>query len=71
MPSLNHYYKTSHYPFQMGTHSFEGIYLLWPPLPGTAIRLFFFYLIPKLCLQGLIWCWGTEARFIFKTKMKI
>ena len=23
MPSLNHYYKNSHYPLQVGTHSFE------------------------------------------------
>ena len=40
-PSLNHYYKTPHYPLQVGTHSFEGISLLWPPLPGKAIKLFF------------------------------
>ena len=40
-PSLNHYYKTSHYRLQVGTHSFEGISPLWPPLPGKAIKLFF------------------------------
>ena len=41
MPSLNHYCKTSHYPLQVGTHSFKSICLLWPPLPGKAIKLFF------------------------------
>ena len=40
-PSLTHYYKTSQYPFQVGTHSFEDISLPWPPLPGKAIKLFF------------------------------
>ena len=41
MPSLNHSYKTSHYPLQVGTHSFEGISPPWSPLPGKAIKLFF------------------------------
>ena len=41
MPSLNHYYKISHYPLQVGTRSFEGISPLWPPWPGKAIKLFF------------------------------
>ena len=40
-PSLNHYYKTPHYPLQVGTHSLEGISPLWPPLPGKAIKLFY------------------------------
>ena len=40
-PSLNHYYKTSHYPLEVRTHSFEGISPLWPPLPGQAVKLFF------------------------------
>ena len=40
-PSLNHYYKTPHYPLQVGPHSLEGISSLWPPLPGKAIKLFF------------------------------
>ena len=35
------YYKTSHYLLQVGTHSFEGTSLLWPRLPGKAIKLFF------------------------------
>ena len=35
-PSLNHYYKTP----GLG-HSFEGIILLWPLLPGKAIKLLF------------------------------
>ena len=39
--SSNHYYKTPHSPLQVGTHSFEGISPLWPPLPGKAIKLFF------------------------------
>ena len=37
LSSLNHYYKTPHYPLQVGTHSFEGVCSLWPPLPGKAI----------------------------------
>ena len=39
MPSLNHYYKTSHYLLQVGRYSFEGIS---PPhilLPGKVIKL--------------------------------
>ena len=28
-------------PLQIGTHSFEGISQLWPPLPGQGIKLFF------------------------------
>ena len=40
-PSLNHYYTTPHYILQVGTHSFEDISPLWPPLPGKAIKLFF------------------------------
>ena len=40
-PPLSHYYETSHYPLQGGTRSSEGISLLWPPLPGKAIKLFF------------------------------
>ena len=55
-PSLSHYYKTSHYTLQVGTHSFESISLLWPSLPSKEIKLFFFLLQPKLCLQGLIQC---------------
>ena len=35
--SLKHYYKAPHYPLKVGTHSFEGICLLWPPLPRKAI----------------------------------
>ena len=40
-PSLNHCYKTSHHPLQVGTHSFEGTKLLRSPLLGKTIRLFF------------------------------
>ena len=40
-PSLNHYCQTSHYPLQVGTHNFEGISLLWPPLSSKAIKLYF------------------------------
>ena len=50
MPSsLNHYYKTPHYPLQVRTHSFEG--LLWPPLCGEAINLFFSSLSKTLSLR--------------------
>ena len=40
-PSWNHYCKTPHYPLKVRTHSFEGISLLCPPLPGKAVKLFF------------------------------
>ena len=40
-PSLNQYYKTSHYLLQVWTHDFQGISLLWPYLPGKAIKLLF------------------------------
>ena len=49
MLSLNNYFKTSHYPTQVGTHSFEGISSLWPPLPGKVIKLLFSTPL-KLCL---------------------
>ena len=62
-PSLNHYYKTVHYLPQVGTHSSEGISLLWPPLPGKA--KLFFSTSPKLCLGDLTRCQGTEAGFSF------
>ena len=39
--SLNHYYKSSHYPLQGRTHRLKGISPLCPPLPGKAIKLFF------------------------------
>ena len=39
-PSLNHDYKTSHYPLQVQTH-FEGISPLWSSLPGKARKWFF------------------------------
>ena len=38
--TLNHYYKTPHYVLQVGTHSFDSIGLLRPPLPDKAIKLF-------------------------------
>ena len=60
MPLVNDYYKTSHYPLQVGTHGFEGISPLWPPLPSYS---FLFH--PKFCLRALIWCRGTEAGFGF------
>ena len=34
--------ENSSLPLQVGTHSFEGISQLWTPLPGKAIKLFFF-----------------------------
>ena len=35
-------YKTPHKRPWVRTHSSEGISPLWPPLPGKAIKLFFF-----------------------------
>ena len=58
-PSLNIYYKTSHNLLQVGTHSFEGISLLWPPLPGKVIKLSF-STSPKTLSQDSVWHWYTE-----------
>ena len=41
---LNHHYK-SHY-LLLCQQSFEGISLLWLPLPGEAIKLFFSISLP-------------------------
>ena len=41
MPCLHHYYESPHHTLQVGTCTFEGISLLWSPLPGKAIKLFF------------------------------
>ena len=41
MPFLNNYYKNSHSLPQIGTHGFEGINPLWPPLPGKVIKILF------------------------------
>ena len=35
------YYKTCHYLSQVGIHDFEGMSLLFSPLPGKAIKLSF------------------------------
>ena len=69
-PSLNHYHKT-HYTLQVETHTYKGISPLWPPLPAKTKEK------PKLrkfcstssqtCLWDLILCWGTEARFGFRS----
>ena len=32
---------TPHHPLQGGTHSFEGVILRWPHLPGKAVKLSF------------------------------
>lgn len=41
-------------------HSFEDVSLR-SSLPGKAIKLSF-QLHPKLCLQGLVWCWGFRGQ---------
>ena len=48
--SLNHYYKTPHYPLQVGTLSLEDISLV-APLPGKEVKLFFFTLSKMLPLR--------------------
>ena len=48
-PFLNNYYGTS--IFQVGTHGFEGISPLWPPLPGKVIKLSFSILPKTLALR--------------------
>lgn len=58
-PSLNHYHKTSHYPLQAGTHSFEAEGHWVPPLPNIIIKLSF-STSHKFCLQDLIWLQCTE-----------
>ena len=37
------YYKNPDYVLQGGSHGFEGIHPLWPPLPGKAIKTILFY----------------------------
>ena len=46
MPSLNNTIKLLAI-FPSGTHDFEGISLLWLPLPGKAIKLFYFNFTQK------------------------
>ena len=53
MPSLNHYYKISHYPLQAGSYSFEVISPLWTLLPDKAIKLFFVVVI--VWSLSLVW----------------
>ena len=53
MPSLNHYYKISHYPLQAGSYSFEVISPLWTLLPDKAIKLFFVVVIVQSL--SLVW----------------
>ena len=64
MPTLNNYYKTSHYVPQVGTHSFEGIRLLCPPLPGKAMKRSFSKWKWKLlsCVQLLVTPWTVACQ---------
>ena len=39
------------YLFQVGTHGFEAISPLWPPLPGKVIKLSFSILPKTLALR--------------------
>ena len=61
------YYKNPDYVLQGGSHGFEGISPLWPPLPGKAIKkkkkLLFFLLHQKLCLHVSTRHWWTQAQF--------
>ena len=45
-PSLNHYYKASHYLSQAWTHGFEGISPLGPLSLGKASKDILFYFTP-------------------------
>ena len=46
--SLNHFYKTSHCSLQVGTHSYEGISPLWPPLPWQSNKdILFYFALPR------------------------
>ena len=60
---MNHYSKTSHYPLQGGTHSFEGISLLWPSLLDKTIKLIFSTSPQTPRFRSVYQC--TEARFSF------
>ena len=57
---LNHYYKTSHYPLQVRTHSFEGISLMasfaWQSTKATL----FYFMQNCLCFWDLMRCWCPE-----------
>ena len=44
---LLEHYKPPHYPLQGGSHSLEGISLLWPPLPGKPLKATLFYVTPN------------------------
>ena len=74
-PSWNHYYKTSHYPLQVRTHSFEAKNLLWPPVLGEAIKLFFSTspktLSPRFNSVSGYRGWIWLQNYIFKFAMMI
>ena len=56
--------------FKSGHTVLGGMSLLWPPLPGKAIKLFISASPKSLSLGDLIQCQGTEARFSFSTKIE-
>lgn len=43
------------------THSFEGIHLLWPSLPGKVVELFFLF-HPKSCLLRFNRVWSYTGQ---------
>ena len=45
-------------------HVVEDISLLWPPLPGKAIKLFL-STSPQTLSLGYDQCWSTEVEFSF------
>ena len=49
----------------MAEHRPQGISLLWPPLPGKAMKavFFFFFLHPKLCLRLSLGTSGQRPSF--------
>ena len=65
----NHCYKTPQENLPVGTHSFRGMSLLCPPLPGKAINLFFSIspktLSPRLDLAPVHrgWVFGIPLNF--------
>ena len=67
MPSLNNYYKTSHYFLRVGTHGFEDISLLWPPFSGKVIKLFFCY-FTQSCVAQIRFGAGVQRSWAFRIK---
>ena len=66
------YYKNPDYVLQGGSHGFEGISPLWPPLPGKAIKkkTILFFTSPKTLVSMFLFGTG-EHRPSFGNKLSL